>query len=69
MQQTSWSPRNWGTVAAVLMSSLVTLAGVALQLEPETVLFRSAASGGVVFLAVAVTASVCRQPPADADEE
>jgi hypothetical protein len=68
MQETSWSPRNWGTVAAVLMSSVVTLAGIALQLTPETLLLRAAVSGAIVFAAVTLTVSVCRTPRIDEEE-
>jgi hypothetical protein len=51
------------------MSSVVTLAGIALQLEPETVLYRAAASGAVVFVAVSMTAGLCQQGRPDAEED
>lgn len=64
-----WTPRNWGTVAGMLMASLVTVVGVATGLEPETILLRCAVSSAIVMIAVTWTARVCQSPRGAVDDD
>jgi hypothetical protein len=59
-QGAAWTPRNWGSACAILAASAVTLTGVAIELEPETILLRSTVSFVVVGLLVTWTARWCR---------
>jgi hypothetical protein len=56
---TSWSPRNWGAACAVLTASAVTLIGIVIGLEPETILLRTTVSGAAVGIVVSLTARFC----------
>lgn len=68
---TNWTPRNWGAACAILTGSLVTLSGIAIELEPETILLRSAVACVAVGLIVTWTArllhSITTSPPEPED--
>jgi len=63
-QQTSW-----GTAAGVLAGCGVTLAGVALNLPPLTILLRAIVGGGIVAIMVSALAMGCQMMAPPKEEE
>lgn len=59
----------WGLAAGLLTGCAVTLLGVMLQLEPETILLRSVLGGAVAGMLVSVITSSLRIATAPREEE
>ena len=63
------TPQGWGCAAGVLAFSAITLSGMTLGLQPETILLRATAGGALVALGVLTVALVIQTAMTPSDKD